>query len=258
MRGVKYIIALLLMQRNCSCQQGPENVRKCLWRSMVFLCPPSHPSALMPRVQWCDLMTGWGTATCSRGRQGSRHSPRALGVRMAPTEVAVEWQRATGTGRGFGVWKDALEGAEGVAGGKQNFFFKIIWGLASDPRLGPWNAQGSPCTMTTNPEQQLARCVSSSRFVVRCCHCYWPPGQRRTFPLSRAFCTCHCCNHARPFTTRGTSTKCAFSLWNKPSSSGALHELDHGPLLWDRSSLKECKETSTVLSDFVRIQELFS
>lgn len=42
--------------------------------------------------------------------------------------------------------------------------------------------------MTTSPEQQLAECLSSSHFVVRCCHCCWSPGQRQTFPLSSAFC----------------------------------------------------------------------
>lgn len=186
MKGFRYIIALLLLAKKLpqtakprKCQKMPLKVHGISLPSQSPLC--SHAS--MPRVQWCDRMMGWGTATCSQGSQGSRHSPHVL------------WE----------------------------------WG-----------------------------CLSSSHFVVRCCHCCWSPGQRWTSPLRSAFCTCHCCNRAKLFTTQGTSTKCAFSLWNKPSSSGALYEPDHRPLQWDRSSLKQYKEKSTVLSGFVRSQELFS
>lgn len=93
------------------------------------------------------------------------------GMRMAPKEVVVEWQ-SIGRGRGFAACEDALEGVKGlwICNGKQNYFFRIIWGLTSGPHSRPWSVWGSPCIMTTNPEWQIARLLSSSFFVVRHCH----------------------------------------------------------------------------------------
>lgn len=141
------------------------------------------------------------------------------GGRLTAKKVVVEWQN-TGR-RGFGVLRDALELKVFEVEVRKNCFFKIIWGLTSGAHWGICSVGGSPCIITRKPEQQIARLLSSSLFVARCCHYLLLIPQ--TVPSAPPTCVLT----PSPSTTQGTRTKFAFSLWSKNSISRASRGLGH-------------------------------